>query len=605
MSFKYINQQGAIFALALIALTIILVITGVLVTNSFTFKQNSRYGLNNLEANTLAEAGIDKAVESLNKSGGSYSGEQEVSLGDGSYSVKITDIDQNTKRVESTGYIPNKANPKLKSTASVVMQKGAGLSFAYGIQAGEGGFDIDGGSKVVGSVYSNNDINLSGGGIITGDAYVAAGTSPTADVQIDCQLLNCLDYLFGKTVLGENRLNVAQSFKPTKTGSINKVALKLKKFGSPSNLTVRLMADNNGKPNKNTVLASGTLSANLVTGQYSFTDIAFTTNPVLTLGTTYWIMVETSADNNNYWSWSQDTLGTYSQGVPLFSVNWSAGNPIWTSILGDLNFKTFMGGDINKINGIGSGSIQGNAYANTLTANNSSALVIGKDAYYQTQSGITVSGQNCNNNPHCHPGSVDPPPLNFPVSNANIEEWKNIADDAQYNGNLTIQWPCTTTLQKKKYIGNVTVQGGCNIQIESPVWITGNLTVTAGSTVRLNNSYGPASGVVIVDGTILLDGGSKFQGSGASGSYMMGISMYNSHTLPAITVSGGNSSSILFAPDGIINLQGGTNLREATAWKISLTGGAIVSYESGVASPFFSSGPQGSFSVIKGTYQLK
>lgn len=601
------NQKGAIFALALIALTSILVLTVVLVSSTSTYKQNSRYSMNNLEATNLAEAGIDKAVASLNKSGGAYSGEVEQSLGEGSYSVTVTDVDQNTKKVVATGYIPNKANPKSKSTASVIMQKGAGISFSYGIQAGDGGFQIEGGSRVNGSVYSNSDINISGGGVVTGDAYVAAGTSPTADVQRDCQAPNCADYIFGKAVSGENRMDVAQSFKPTSTSTINKIALKIKKIGSPANAIVRIMEDSSGKPNKNRVLAQGTLSSNLVTGQYGFIDVGLLSNPSLTSGVTYWIMIDTSADNNNYWIWSRDSLGTYTQGSPSYSADWSAGNPGWIGIGGDLDFRTYMGGDVNKIAGSGSGYVNGSAYANTLTGDNPSALIIGKDAYYQTQNSIIASGQNCNSqsNIHCHPGSTDPPPLNFPISQANIDEWKDLADDSVVTGNLTIQWPCTTTLQKKKYVGNVTVQGGCNIQIESPVWIIGNLTVTGGSTVRLNSSFGPASGVVIADGTIVLNGGSKFLGSGQAGSYLTAISTYNSQVNPAITVSGGNSSSIVFAPYGVIDLQGGTNLREATAWKIKLSGGAIVTYETGVANPFFSSGPQGSYSVINGSYQVK
>ena len=603
---NYFNQKGAIFALALIALTAILVITVVIVTNSYTYKQSSRYSLDNLEATTLAEAGIDKAVASLNKSGGSYSGEQEEFLGAGSYSVTVTDIDQNTKKVESTGYIPSKSDPKLKSTATVMMQKGAGIAFSYGIQAGDGGFDISGGSRVNGSVYSNNDINISGGGVITGDAYVAAGTSPTADIQKQCEMPNCDDYIFGKSVNGENRLDVAQSFRPSTTSSINKVSLRLKKVGTPTNINVRIMTDNGGKPSK-TSLALGTLAANLVTTQYSYVDIGFTTNPTLNSNTTYWIMLDTASDNANYWVWSRDTLGTYTQGSPSFSPNWGAGNPSWTAISGDLDFKTYMGGDLNRISGVESGYINGSAYANTLIGDNPSALIIGQHAYYQTQNSIMAHGQNCNSqsNTYCHPGSTDPPPLNFPISQANIDEWKDMADDVVQNGDYVIQWPCNTTLQKKKYVGNVTVQGGCNIQIESPVWITGNLNVTGGSTVRLNSSYGPASGVVVSDGAITLNGGSKFLGSGQAGSYLTAISTYNSQINSAVTVSGGNSSSIVFAPYGIIDLQGGTNLREATAWKIRLTGGAIVTYETGVANPFFSSGPQGSFSVVSGTYQLK
>lgn len=602
---KVKNQIGSIFPLVLIAMTVILVITVVLVSDSFTYRQSARYSLDNLETANLAEAGIDKAVNALNSGGGNYTGENETPLGQGSYSVSITDIDQNTKKVTSTGYIPSKADPKAKTTATILVQKGAGLSFAYALQVGDGGFDMSGGATINGSVYSNNDINLSGGALITGDAYVASGTSPTANAQTDCSSPNCTDYLFGKTVSGENRLDVAQSFKPTVTSTLNKVSLKLKKVGNPPNLTVRILADNNGKPNKNTVLASGTLAANLVTTNYGFIDIGFTTNPTLTSGTTYWVMLDTSSNNTNYWGWSLDSLGTYTQGKPAFSPDWSAGNPTWTNINGDLGFKTYMGGDANKIAGTGSSSINGNAYGNTLTGNNSSALQIGKDAYYQTESGITVRGQNCSNNTHCHPGSPDLPPLNFPISQSNIDEWKDIADDSVVNGNVTIGWPCTTTLQKKKYVGNVTVQSGCNIQIESPVWITGDLTVTAGSTVKLNNSYGATSGVVVVDGKINLTGGSRFLGSGTAGSYLMGLSTYNSQSIPAITVNGGNNTSIIYAPYGIIDLQGGTTIREATAWKITLSSGATVTYESGVTNPFFSSGPQGSYSAIKGTYQVK
>jgi hypothetical protein len=85
---------------------------------------------------------------------------------------------------------------------------------------------------------------------------------------------------------------------------------------------------------------------------------------------------------------------------------------------------------------------------------------------------------------------------------------------------------------------------------------------------------------------------------------MMVISTNATKVSPyAINVSGGNSSSILYAPYGAIHLSGGSNFREASAYKIVMDGGAILTYETGVASPFFSSGPSGSFSVVKGTYQ--
>lgn len=605
---KYLNdQKGQIFILAIGVLLIVLVTTVVLISSAFTYSASSRYSVDALQANQLAEAGIDKAVAALNTSAGSYSGDVETTLGNGSYDVNVTSIDANNKIIEATGYIPNKSEPKTKRTIKIQISKGDGISFGYGVLAGDGGFTMNGGSQINGSVFSNADINISGGARITGDAYVAGGTQSTANQQTECNIPNCIDYDFGKTISGQSRLDIAQSFRPSATQVLNKVALKLKKYGNPSNVTVRLLADNAGRPNKNQVLASGTLPANLVTNNYGFAEVGFATNPTLTAETTYWIMIDTSSDNTNYWSWSQDSLATYTRGSAFWSANWQQNpNPTWTAITGDLGFKVYMGGVITKIAGVGSSQINGNAYANTMTADNSSALQIGNHAYYQTQSGITVHGSNCNgNNSYCHPGSTDPQPQPMPISQANIDEWKDLADDQVHNGNLTIQWPCTTNLEKKKYVGNVTVQGGCSIQMDTPVWITGNLTVTGGSQIRLKPSYGITSGVIVVDGQVFLNGGSRLQGSGTTGSYLMVLSTYSHATNPAITVDGGNSSSIVYAAEGIVQLQGGTNLREVTGKRIVLTAGAIVSYETGVAQPFFTSGPQGSFSVVKGSYQAE
>lgn len=604
----FTDQSGQIFILAIGILLIVVVTTIVLISSAFTYSASSKYSVNALQANQLAEAGIDKAVAALNTSAGSYSGDVETTLGSGSYDVTVTNIDANNKIIEATGYIPSKADPKTKRTIKIQISKGDGISFGYGIQVGNGGFKMEGGSQVNGSVFSNSDILLSGGARITGSASVAGGTQPTANQQTDCTDPNCTDYQFGKSISGQSRLDIAQSFKPSSTSVVNKVALKLKKYGNPPNVTVRILSDSSGKPNKNNVLASGTLSANLVTGSYGFAEIGFSTNPTLTAETTYWIMIDTSSDTNNYWAWSQDTLGSYTRtrGSASWSANWQAGNPTWTAISGDLGFQVYMGGVITKIAGTGSSQINGSAYANTLTADNYSALQIGQHAYYQTQFQITANGTNCSgNNSYCHSGSVDPQPQPLPISQANIDEWKDLADDQVYNGNLTIQWPCTTNLDMKKYVGNVTVQGGCSIQMDTPVWITGNLLVTGGSTIRLKPSYGITSGVIVVDGIVTLDGGSRLQGSGTAGSYLMALSTYNHPSNPAINVSGGNSSSIVYAGDGVIKLEGGTNLREATARRIELGSGAIVSYESGIANPFFTSGPQGSFSVVKGSYQAE
>lgn len=608
------NQKGAAFALALIVLTIVLVLAVVLATNSFTYKQNSRYSLNSLEATNLAEAGIDKAVASLNETGGTYNGETGTDLGDGEFSVVITNVDQNTKIIESTGYIPNKENPKSKKTVAITVAKGAGLSFNYGIQAGEGGFELRGGSQINGSVYSNGNITMEGGPIITGDVRVAGGTQPTADQQIECSAPNCLDYQFGKNVSGENRIDVAQSFRPTQTATINKVSLKLKKVGAPANATVRILGDSSGRPNKNNVLTTGTLNANLVTTEYGFAEVAFATNATLTANTTYWIVVDTSSNTNNYWIWQQDSLGGYTRGGPAWSPNWDVSNPVWTNASGDLSFKTYMGGVATYVQGTGGSIIQGNVYANSLLANGVAALSIGKDAYYQyVDSGVRVRGNSClGNNIYCHPNSTDPQPQPMPISESNIAEWKAAAEaGGTTTGNQSLGWNCVQVWGKfpaRKFVGNVTVTSSCNIEFLSPVYITGNLTVESGGKIRLANSYGEQSGVIVVDGRVSMSGAGSINGSGHPDSNMLVLSNYVTappNNYPAISSAGGSSSSILYALNGHIILSGGAHLHQITAKKVILEGGAVIDYNSGVTTPFFSSGPSGSYSTVKGSYQLK
>ena len=64
---------------------------------------------------------------------------------------------------------------------------------------------------------------------ITGDAYVAGGTTVGTDQESDCSGLNCTDFIFGKSVGGNNQLDPAQSFIAGSSNYLNKVSLKLKK----------------------------------------------------------------------------------------------------------------------------------------------------------------------------------------------------------------------------------------------------------------------------------------------------------------------------------------------------------------------------------------
>lgn len=588
------NQSGQILSILMVALSIIL--TGALITvaGSRLFYETSKYAIFSEAALNLAEAGIDKALASLNKSADSYLGEGETFLGDGSYSVSVTAKDASTKIITSTGYIPNKTNPKAKRTVKIQMSQGVGVAFVYGVQVGEGGLELGNSNTVTGSVYSNGNILAGNSNIISGDAWVAGGAQPNPDQQTDC--VTCDDFIFGKKVGNDDRLDVAQSFKPTTTQTINKISLKLKKVGNPPNEIVRILEDNGGKPDKNNVLTQGTLYSTLATSEYGWIDVTFNSSPTLSSDTTYWLVIDTSADSTNYWSWQNDLAQSYTGGVAKYSPKWDHGSPTWNNINpGDLSFKTYMGGVVTSIRAAANKiEIGGDAHANTIE----NADISG-DAYYQNLINSDVAGVS-------HPGSSDPTPKVFPISQANIQDWR---DKAYQNGGEVVGdiTSCPPALNSQRIVGNVTLGSGCSLTVTSPVHIIGNLTMDSNNVFRLASSYGAASGVLVVDGKISMNSNNRFLGTGTGSSLLMALSTYDSRSdgIAAVLLNSQGNTGVFYADKGIIEPGTNNQFKELTAWGIRLINGSTINYETGLSSTMFSSGPTGSYSIVKGTYQVE
>lgn len=592
LSERHKKNNGQILILALVVVGLVLVNTLMIISGSLTFFQNSAYILGSTEAVNLAEAGADKALVALNISGGNYNGESETFLGGGSFSVTITSPNSNTKIIESTGFIPSKANPKVRKTVRISAAKGVGIAFNYGVQVGGGGLEMSNGSIVDGSVYSNGNIFMKNDSKIIGDVYVAGGVAAVSDQESSCFSLNCSDYFFGRNIDGQERLDIGQSFQPTASSYLNKVSLNLKKIGSPSDITLRILGNSNGQPDKNNVLASGVLFANLVTSDYGFVDIALSTTPYLTAETVYWIVLDTSSNNNNYWSNSADSLQGYTRGEAKWSPNWQSKNPVWNTVNLDLDFKTYMGGEATYIQGSNGVTVGGNAHAHILRN-----LSISGSAYYQVLEDTTASAY--------YPGSSDPVEKVLPISSGNIQFWKNEAEKAGvYTGDIT---SCQSNFGPGKYIGNVAFGRDCMVKLTDPVWITGSLTLENGVNISLDPSYDTTSGVMLVDGKVLLSNNIKIRGSGSDGSYLMLLTTYDSRINgeTAVEILNTGIEGIIYAGTGIINVANDNRLTEVTAWKLQLGNNVVVDYDSGLSTAFFSYGPSGAFSLVKGTYQFK
>jgi len=472
------------------------------------------------------------------------------------------------------------------------------VAFNYGVQVGEGGLALGNSNIVTGSIYSNGSITAGNSNQVTGDIWVAGGPQPTPDQSTpDCVDNNCQDFIFGKSVNGNSQLDVAQSFQPSNNGVLNKISLRLKKFGDPPVVTVRILQDSGGKPDKNAVLTSGSLVNTLVsTENYGWIDVTFNSSPAVTKDTTYWLMIDTSLDNSNYWAWQNDLAQGYSRGLPKWSANWSTGNPTWTLVNpGDLGFKSYLGGAPTSIRaGNNKMTVGGEAHANTIEN-----LNITKDAYYQTIVTSTVSGTS-------HPGSADPPPKVFPISDANIADWEAQVDKpaTTTTGDIT---DCVNTLGPRKIVGNVNFNSGCRVTVKSPIWITGDLTLNSNNILTLDSSYSSTSGVIVVDGKITLNSNNHLNGTGVGSSLLMMLTNYDSRTndMSAIQVNSNGNTGVYYAGVGIIEPGTGNSFKELTAWKIRLVNNSTIDYETGLSSSLFTSGPSGAYSLVKGTYQVK
>lgn len=595
-----INQSGQILIIVFVALGVVLFSVLSIVAWAQLYFQNASYAIEGEKALAIAEAGVDKALASLNKTGGDYVSE-EASIGNGVYSVNVTSVDAATKLIESTGYIPAKDKAKARRTIKIKASRGTGVAFNYGLQVGEGGLVLGNTNTIKGTIYSNGSITMGTENILEGGAWVAAGVAPTANQQTDCDGSNCTDYFFGRNIDGQNRLDVAMSFQPTVTDKIRRVSVKVKKVGSPPEVLVRIMSDDNGQPKKNEVLATGTLSNIKVTNEYSTDgiDVAFPTNPTLTAGTTYWIMIDTSSDLDDYWSWQNDLAQSYNNGQPKWSPNWSAGNPSWNSFPGDLSFQVYMGGTINSLTSGNNTVVQGDAHANTIDG-----LQINGSAYYQSITDSTVGGSACPNS-KCHPDSEDPPPQAFPISQANVDSWTTEAENAgalpQPTCGSAIAWG------PGKYTGSLTLENSCSIKIKTPIYITGDLIMGNSNTFTLDSSYGSGSGVIVIDGQSVMGNTNRLLGTGEGNSILLLLTTYDSRTNGnrAIDIGNVGNTGVFYADKGIIQPGNQNDFKEITAWKIEITNGTIIDYETGLASILFSAGPGGAYSLVKGTYQVK
>ncbi len=476
----------------------------------------------------------------------------------------------------------------------VRVTESTGVSFNYGLQAGQGGFVMSGGARINGNVYSNGNIVGSGAPIITGSATVANGSDPVAHQSNGGTLPPSQAIDFGGQLVWNDQKpqDLAQSFEVSTSTPISSVRFAIKKQANVwmNDITVRITTDNNGAPSKTTV-ASANLGAQQVTTSFNYLSVPFTSTPTLTPNTTYWIVLDTANSWGSYYTLAA-AHNTYEAGIAktgMWSLvqggTWSDTEPAGL----DAYFDLFVGGNTGSISGVTIGQSGGDAWAHYVA----SSYVFGS-LYCKGSSGT---------NKVCDTTRPDPTQQPFPVSDGNINDWKAEAEAGGTTvGNLSFGGADQASLGPQKIEGNLTVGSGATLDVTGTLWVTGNVSVSGGARIRLSQSYGQASGVIVTDGRVSASGGGQYQGNGNQGSYIL---MITTSTCPegscggnpAVLVSGGTGAVILNAQRGTIEFQGSAHAKQATAEKIVMSGGTVVDYETGLADMNFSSGPSGSWAI--------
>lgn len=171
------SERGAAMIIAIGAVFILTALgTGImlLTTNEYTMVVHERGAT---KAYYMAEAGIEKALVSIN-SDQYYAGTSvPANLGDGQYEIQVSTYSTTQKVLTATGYYPTKADPVAKRVIRTAIYVDVNATaFSYAMQAGAGGITIGGSSAIQGSLYSNGNIETSGNSCsVSGDAY-AHGT---------------------------------------------------------------------------------------------------------------------------------------------------------------------------------------------------------------------------------------------------------------------------------------------------------------------------------------------------------------------------------------------------------------------------------------------
>lgn len=199
--------------------------------------------------------------------------------------------------------------------------------------------------------------------------------------------------------------------------------------------------------------------------------------------------------------------------------------------------------------------------------------------YYKTQDGSLCVGGEFPGTPFTP--SPNLPALAMPISDSQINQWKT---DAAAGGTITGDYNVTSnvSLGPKKITGDLNLDSNNKtLTVTGIIYVQDDISISNGSTIKCDPSYGTNSCIVMADGEIHLSNNGVLSGSGTAGSFLMLLSTASGggHHGSAIDLHNNASGAIFYAGNGMIYLHNNVTVTNLVANKIHLENGAKIIYD--------------------------
>lgn len=236
---------------------------------------------------------------------------------------------------------------------------------------------------------------------------------------------------------------------------------------------------------------------------------------------------------------------------------------------------------------MGSGSsVAGSVFTNGSISGSSGSSIVG-DAY----AAGTISS------PPSVSGTRETGVAPVPLPELDLDYWRTQANinNNPYQGNLTLSGN-SNTIGPRKIVGNLTLSSNALATVTGPIHVTGNLVINSNTDLYLDESFGSAGTMIVVDGTITFDSNAEIYATSANPKGYLLFASASSGTAVDLH-SGSVLAALVYAPNGSVDVNSNSGARSIVAKGVTLASNAEIQYEVGLADSRFTTGPGGGFEI--------